>query len=285
VPVPPTAPWSPASERTIMRAIHCLVVALIVFASTSMQCNVFENGPSHFENVSGKVIVGFSEGYPSGAGEPTIMLTMSSVRIYPCMNYTLLYKLTKSQDSIHLAILGVTIGEICLTALGPAGASTPIELASGAYNVDVDILGSTDRYALVVTNDDIRLTPIDTSVSRLRASHLWRYPRQSFAYYAGTLVEDSSLCTAFADTLRTHLILEEISPPPEGIWPYPLTVGGYYFNSPARFFHYRTEADYDSAGSLLRIYSKAVLKNTSGSSFWLVNWMNKRYLSWILQNQ
>lgn len=251
----------------------------------SMQCNVFENGPSHFENVSGKVIVGFSEGYPSGAGEPATMLTMSSVKIYGCMNYTFLYTLTKSQDSIHLAILGVTIGEICLTALGPAVASTPIELASGAYNMDVGILGSTDRYALVITNDDIRLTPVDTSVSRPGASHLWRYPHQSFAYYAGTLVEDSSLCVAFADTLRTHLTLEEISLPPEGIWPYPLTAGGSYFTAPARFFHYRTESDYDSAGSLLRIYSRAVLRNTSGSSFSLVNWMNKRYSSWLLQVQ
>ncbi|MGA2622263.1 MAG: hypothetical protein ABSF91_00240 [Bacteroidota bacterium] len=145
-----------------MRPKHCLVVASIVFASTSMQCNVFENGPSHFENINDKIIVGFSEGYPSmsAVGDPAIMLTMTSVRIYSCMNYTFLYELAKSQDSIHLAILGVTIGEICLTALGPAVASTPIELASGAYNVDVDILGSTDRYALVVTNDDIRLAPI-----------------------------------------------------------------------------------------------------------------------------
>jgi hypothetical protein len=140
--------------------------------------------------------------------------------------------------------------------------------------------GRTDSYDLEVSDFAVRLTPRDTVVSRPEAQLVWRYPPQSFAYYCGTLVQDAWLCEAFRDSLQKNLSLILLQPPSSGTWPYPLRSDGYWYNAPARFYRYATEADFDSAGAILRSFAHAHLKNRSGAGLSLRNWRNAYYYSW-----
>ncbi len=241
----------------------------------------------NLETLNGKVIVGVQELYEryDQPEDPKIAIVLRSEHIFGCINYHIEHQFQKKGNDLSLAILGASIGPICLTALGPATASLFPGLSSGAYRLSITMDGRTDDYELILTDAAIRLTARDTVVSRPEDGLVWRYPPQSFAYYCGTLTQDAWLCEAFNDTLKKYLALAEIQLPKTGRWPYPRASSGYYYDAPARFYRYATEANFDRAGALLKSFSKSFLKDRMGAGLSLVNWQNRYYYSWVLINQ
>ncbi len=229
-----------------------MIIPTVVLFCAVGGCNDTRNIVTPIED---KIILAISEEYsaPDRIEEPTPALIMKTERIYGCLNY-------------HIDHQFVRIGS---------------ELRLNISNVRQDI----DRYSLHMTDSSISLVPSNTNVSTTRSELVWRYPRLSFAYYSGTMTGDEWLSQAFDDTLNKYLALERILVPPIGRWPYPLTSMGHYYDAPARFYRYTSEADYDTAGALLKAFSKSLLKDKPGAGFSLVNWRNKYYLSWLLQNQ
>jgi hypothetical protein len=134
--------------------------------------------------------------------------------------------------------------------------------------------GRTDSYDLEVSDSAVRLMPRHTVVSRPEAQLVWRYPPPSFAYSGGTLVQNAWLCDAFRDSLQNNLSLVFLQPLSSGTWPYPLRSDGSWYNAPAKFYRYATEADVDSALASLRSFAYAQVKDPSGAGLSNRTWRN-----------
>lgn len=261
-----------------------IVLATVTVAALISGCD-FPLGeePIRLESLHGKVIVEVKERFEryDQPSNPALAIVLRSEHIYGCVNYHIDYLYQRTGTVLDLSIKGASIGPVCLTALGPATATFFPGLSSGTYQLHVTMDGRTDKYVLAISESAICLTPRNTAVSRPGARLVWRYPPQSFAYYCGTLTQDAWLCDAFRDSLHKYLPLQEIQPPTTGEWPYPLASQGHYFDSPARFYRYVSEADFDSAGALLRAFTYAHLKNRSGVGLSLRNWRNAYFYSWL----
>ncbi len=271
-----------------MRKNIVSVVSILLISLLAIRCStVTELNPVPQNPVEGKIILTAAEGFTRHdiPTEPVLKLSMRTAKIYGCINYRITYEFVDQGSRLLFNILGVEIGDVCLTALGPATAFQTLAISNGQYIIRIAVGGRHDDCVLIVTDTTIILVPSDTSVSNVAEQLHWRIPRKSLAYYSGTYTGDEWLSAAFDDTLRRHLSLTEIKVPATGVWPYSLTSMGYYYNAPAKFYRYSAEADYDSAGALLKTFSKTVLKGKQGTGFSLVNWRNKYYNSWMLVNQ
>ncbi|MGH7519708.1 MAG: hypothetical protein ACREMI_00360 [Gemmatimonadales bacterium] len=68
----------------------------------------------------------------------------------------------------------VTIGEICLTAIGPAQYKTALPITAGTYTLLFVRRGQIDRYTLTVTQTEFTIATIESSFTRPAAA---RFPR------------------------------------------------------------------------------------------------------------
>lgn len=258
-----------------------IILILFLLSLFASGCVVdFGQEPPDLKSLNGKVHILISEKHPSEDQDPIIAISMVSEHIFECINYRIVYTLSKNGNTLNLHIEGVTIGPICATALGPATATHFLNLPVGTYTLRVHLDGYIDTYTVHIANDAIQLIPSEPFVSKPLELLVWRYPKPSFAFYAGTLIGDEWLVNAFVDTLRKHLPLQELNVPRSGRWPYARSIGGYHSNAQPRYFRYQHEAQFDSAGSLLKAFSIRFLNNRSGAGFWIENWRAKTYMSW-----
>jgi hypothetical protein len=211
--------------------------------------------------------------------DPTLTVALRSEHFFSCLNDHLDHLYQRRGTVLDISLTGVSIGPVCLTALGPATAAIQPNLSNGIDLLNISMDGRTDSYDVEISDSAVRLTPRDTVVSGPEPQLVWRYPPQSFAYYCGTLTHDTWLCDAFRDSLQSKLSLILLQPPSFGVWPYPLRSEGYDDNASARFYRYATEADFDSAGAMLRSFAQAHLQQRSGVGLSLRNWRNAYYHS------
>jgi len=99
-------------------------------------------------------------------GDP-LLLVLQTEDIYPCLNYRLAAALRVEDDTIVVVLGCVFPPPICLDALGPAGFNGDIDLAPGAYVLELRAQGATDRYRVDVSSDAVRVEPIDATFSSL----------------------------------------------------------------------------------------------------------------------
>jgi len=111
----------------------------------------------------------------------------------------------------------------------------------------------------------------------------WRYPPNSFAYLCGTTIETSWICDDFLDSMLYHVSIIEFEFPDSGEICYPRASQGHYYDMPARYFFYEREADFDSAGAVLKRYTEQVISQYSGVGIHLIGWNNKDYMSWLFR--
>ena len=98
---------------------------------------------------------------------PQIVLFLATERQYRCMNYQLESELAIQADQVHIDISGrVTIGEICLPAIGPAQFRAVLPIAEGMYALEFTRGSLTDRYTLIVTATAIEIVTPDASFTR-----------------------------------------------------------------------------------------------------------------------
>jgi hypothetical protein len=254
------------------------IIIPLVTAVLGLSCQLFEDS-NKTEPLRGRILFRVNEETYSGTDQPHdpyIAITIQTEYEYPCFNYGISYKFHRQSNDLEFTIYDVYIGGFCLTAPGPATLFMPVDLSAGEYTLVIHHEGSTNKHIVIVTDSSIVLRAGDTTISRPEDTLYWRVPHQSFYYSCQYYrdVNDGWACDAFLDTLRNLHFLSEKQIPDRGRWPYP----------PEPYFIYRREADYDSAGALLKRFSQAYLNYDRSASIVLTNWRQKRFASALFRN-
>lgn len=218
-------------------------------------------------------------------GEPVLTLQLTSDEIFPCFNYRIDAVPVAVGGRVDVYVDGVDLGDVCLTALGPASATLPLAAEEGTTTLRIVNGRVIDEAEVTVTEDAVRIRPVRADASVPADTLAWRYPRRSFAAVCGTLVEDAGLCDAFDARLREALRLEEIPVPEAGRWPYPRQSSGHDDDAPTRVYRYDDEADFERAGDVLAAFTRDELAGRSGATVWLVNWRNEAFHSWLVNRE
>ncbi len=259
-----------------------LSVCLLLILSS--ECNITHKTHLGQEPIDGKLQFGISESYEKYdvPSPPQIFLNLKTEKIYGCVNYQISYTATIKNGTVDVRISGVTIPEICLTALGPATAKTSLDLSNGNYKLVLHSGDFSNTYNLSVSDRSISIDQSSYPETQPLYRLYWRYPQNSFVYMCGTLTEDSTICTDFLDTLKSKIDLQEFVFPDSGKIPYPTASDGHYYDMPAKYFYYKNETDFDKIGDIMKEYQDKYLQNKTGYGISVVNWMNKSYYSWLL---
>ncbi len=205
-------------------------------------------------------------------------------QIYPCCNFSIQQRVFQFGNKITVDLLGIYIPAICLTALGPATAHPPMNIHPGIYELRFVLGEDVDRFTLRLTDESISVTGDDRGFMICEYPLVWRYPPKSFAYLCGTTTETSGMCSEFLDSLLATGLFEQFEFPDHGLIPYPKSSSGHYYDMPALYFTYGHERDFDTAGDILERYAQNTTKYYQGVGLSLVNWREKWYSSWMLEN-
>ena len=269
---------------TIPKKKASLVLSLLILTLVLTGCHIFDSDRrDRTRALDSDVIFNLSEGYKDYLviDEPRIRLLLRTEVIYGCCNYSILSDVSFEPRGIGVDIRGIYTPEICLTATGPAKYSLLFDIQNGIYLLTFSNGDFTDRYTLEVTDSFIRISEVASQFTKPEYKLYWRYPPNSFAYLCGTTHGTMWIWEDFLNVLLDELELEKFEFPNTGVIPYPHSTSGYYVNMPGLYFTYDDETDFEKAGELLKAYSKDVISNYSGVGITLVNWKNKRYLSWL----
>ncbi|OYD17638.1 hypothetical protein CH333_00025 [candidate division WOR-3 bacterium JGI_Cruoil_03_44_89] len=267
-----------------IKTVCLFLLALSLFGFLS--CDIFNFSKKELKPIEGDITFSVKEGYREhdSISEPGIMLSMVTEKIYPCCNWSIISEVSVKGNKISIEILGIYVPEICLTALGPATSTSFLDISNGEYLLYFSYGNMTDGYVLTVTDSFIKVTEEVTRFTKPEFKLFWRYPQNSFAYLCGTTTETSWICEKFLDTLLSEIDLEEFQFPDSGEIPYPRSSDGHYYDMPAKYFFYEKDEDFDKAGAILKSYTQNVITQYSGVGISLINWKNKKYLSWLFDN-
>jgi len=264
-----------------IKAKILLLFTISLFVLPSCNILTFNN----LKPIDGNIIFSVREGYPNNSiTEPRIMLLMITEKMCPCWNWSIVSEITMRGNEISINVLGIYAPEICFTAIGPAHSISFLDIHEGEYLLYFSYKNLTDKYVLSVTDSCIKITGDASQFTKPKFKLFWRYPRNSFVYLCGTTTETSWICEDFLDTLSSKIDLEEFQFPDSGEIPYPCSSMGHHYDMPAKYFFYKKEEDFDRAGEILKSYTQNVISQYSGVGIQLINWKNKRYLSWLLND-
>lgn len=262
------------------------IMLLTVFVIMNVSCDVADPDEGNVEPIEGRVRFWIGEAYdpPHMTGSPSLTLFMTTEHDQPCCNFSILNWILEGESSIKVYLLGIYRPEICLTAIGPAASRSSLNLTPGKYLLSFNLDGNIDEFSLTISDSSISVIGDGSQFMIADKPLVWRYPPQSFAYLCGTTTETSWICDEFLDSLMVTGLFEPFQFPDSGYVPYPESSGGYYYEMPALYFRYAEEADFAAAGAVLERYSKTTISMHSGAGLSLINWRNRRYYSWILED-
>ena len=265
-----------------LKTLSLFIIATFTFIFLSCDNSDYEN----LEPIEGNIIFNIQEGYRNlySISEPDIMLSMATEKIYPCFNWSIISEATIQGNKISINILGIYVPEMCLTALGPAESILFLDIPEGEYSLYFSYENVTDSYVLTITDSCIKITEDVSQFTKPKFKLFWRYPHNSFACLCGTTNENSWICEDFLDTLLSKIHLEEFQFPDSGEIPYPRSSMGHHYDMPAKYFFYKKDGDFDKAGEILKSYTQNVIAQYSGVGISLINWKNKKYLSWLFDD-
>jgi hypothetical protein len=222
---------------------------------------------------------------------PELFLFVRTEEGYGCAgDYPIVYGLRVRERVLDLEIEGLgprAPAAVCALAPGPVTARITLDSLDGTYTLRLAHLGGTDSYRLTIRSDRVELVslervPPEVEVSRAEEALVWRFPVRSFAYSCGAFAGQGFLCEGFERMLHGSLTLATIAVPDSGYWPYPTSSQGPSYDTPAQFYSYEREEDFQQAGALLAAYSRDVLRNYEGDMLSLVNWRGEAFYSWML---
>lgn len=257
--------------------IFVIVVCILLLAGCQ------ETGTNDLLSQDGKIVFGIGERHETygEAGDPLIHMFLSTEKIYPCCNFLIVTDHHVSGGSIEVDIWGIRVPEVCLTALGPAGTSFFLPLSPQSYSLEIRGEDYTDHYTVEVTDSTLAVTGDSTAHTVPKTPLLRRFPSRSFVYLFGSTAADTALNRLFVDSLQQVVDIEEFSFPEDAGIPYPRSSSGYHCNTPARYFYYDTEADFDLVGDVLRDFTLTRLVDKEGIGISVRNWRNRFFASWI----
>src|SRR5262249_38423838 len=90
----------------------------------------------------------------------TVVLDMATRKEYSCFNYEISAQVDQNPSRVSVDFQGITIGDICFTAFGPATKRAPLALGPGTYALQFHDGAETDTYTVVVTPSEIRVDPV-----------------------------------------------------------------------------------------------------------------------------
>ena len=265
-----------------IKTLSLFIFATFIFIFLSCDNSDYEN----LEPIEGNIIFNIQEGYRNlySISEPDIVLSMATEKIYPCFNWSIISETTIQGNKISINILGIYVPEMCLTALGPAKSVLFLDVPEGEYSLYFSYENVTDSYVLTITDSCVKITEDESQFTKTKFKLFWRYPPNSFAYLCGTTKGTSWICEDFLDTLLSKIHLEEFQFPDSGEIPYPRSSMGHHYDMPAKYFFYEKDEDFDKAGEILKSYTQNVIAQYSGVGISLINWKNKKYLSWLFDD-
>ncbi|XOV93536.1 MAG: hypothetical protein ACFHWX_02265 [Bacteroidota bacterium] len=234
------------------------------------------NDQVKYEEIISDLILNISETFPNnGVSNPELTFEIETAEIYPCVNYQIALHTSLKDGHLRINILGTSIDGICYTALGPATSS--FKLDERVERITISIDDKVDEYVMTIDESSVRVTPGTSAFSSFDFSTYFRYPKNSFAFLCGTLVEDSYVCDEFEQFLLGNLSLEKFEFPSEGKVPYPDSSEGHWYDAPAKYFKYKEADDLSKAGELLKAYYTSNLTNKEGLGMSILGWNNTHY--------
>lgn len=115
------------------------------------------------------LVVSLVEFEPPEGGAAELFVRVETEEEFPCANYQLRVEATADDERLRAEVGGVDLpGEICLTALGPATWTAPLDAAGDldGYRVEVACGGRTDVYEVLAGASGLDLAPVRTSFTR-----------------------------------------------------------------------------------------------------------------------
>lgn len=275
----------PSPRAQLPQALTRSAFAVLLLLTVS-GCDVLGGSGTTRSGIEHDVVVHLAEQHGFGADhpdEPRLVFSMRTEEELPCMNYKIRYDLDRTRDRVSIRAREIVRPAICLTALGPARASFELPLEQGAYDLVLLNGPAVDRYTVTVTETAVELEPRNTSWTRPASRLNWKFPRDSFAFYCGTLTETKSLCTDFEARLK-NLSLTSLEVPEVGQWPYALSSQGHYYDAPARFYRYPDAATWDEVKERLRTFTRERLTDQEGTGLQVRNWLGDAVRSWMVDD-
>lgn len=215
-------------------------------------------------------------------GLPFLKIKLSTWKVYPCSNFTLVSSQFVIENEYIIRIEDVKEHDLCLTSGGPA--RSYIDLPETANKLIFLNGERIDEYQIIITDEKVSISPIKENFTNLLFKNTFRYPKSSFAYICGTNLDNTYLYTDFLKILNDSLAVNEFEFTGEGRIPYPENSSGQWVENPSRFFTYENESTFDKAGDLLEKFVKENVGPNDGVSISLSSWNNRNYYSWMINN-
>lgn len=245
-----------------------IVLQLILTSCTDDEVN--------YEGISSNLLLDIRETHPNREiSEPTLTFFVETEEQYPCYNYQIIAQTSLKNGILNIDILGTNIGDLCLTAFGPA--ILTFELDESVDRITIANNGKKDTYLISIDESSVEINSSNSTFSSFEYPSYFRFPENSFAFVCGTLIEDSNVCDDFELFLKGNLTLEEFEFPSNGKIPYPQSSDGYWFNAPAKYFKYQDSTDLTKAGELLNSFYTSELADKEGLGLSIIGWNNTYY--------
>lgn len=146
------------------RHVPLLLILTLFYLSG---CGLFSTEPDRETlPIEGKILFSVLQD-PSATPTPAVRLSMQTEKTYGCINYLIDHNLFPFGKVIRINLKGIYLPEnICLTALGRAGASRQMELGDGTYTLQFAYKNKSDQYLLAISGSDIQIAPIQASFTK-----------------------------------------------------------------------------------------------------------------------
>lgn len=147
--------------------IFCILLILLL----SENCDIFDSNKLEKLPLEGNILFCATNAEsPDTATYRKIKMSIVTEKTYPCANYSIVTRVSKHYNNITIALLYITVPEICLTALGPASTELLFNLKEGTYFLNFYAKEVTDKYELSVSDSTLTISEIESHFTKQSAN-------------------------------------------------------------------------------------------------------------------
>ncbi len=266
-------------RAAIVILLSALVAGCLFVSSCSESTTEIE-----LRTLEGRVKVRIREGY-SGYGvvqDPKIFLSLATEAMQPCYNWSIETTVDRNGDRIIVWLEGISVPQICATAIGPAREWRELQLEDGKYELAFVLNGEMDTYKLDISDTAIVLEPVAADFTYSDISKYWRYPENSFACVYHTSDPSAPIVVEFTDSLRNLAGVKELQLGQQFASPYLVSDHGPATPLVVKIFEYESEENFAATGELLRRFVNRQNEEQGMMSIHLVNWRAEEFMSWLM---
>ena len=269
-----------------MRAVFVILLSAIIAGSlvVSSCSDSTTTTKKELRTLEGRVKVRIREGY-SGYGvvqNPKIYLSLATEVMQPCYNWSIQTSVERRIDKVLVSLEGISIPQICATAIGPATEWKALQLEEGKYKLAFVLNGEMDTYTLDVSDTAIVLEPVAADFTFSDISKYWRYPENSFACLFHTTDPSAPLVAEFSDSLKNLPGVKELQLGQQFASPYFANNRGPATPFVVKIFEYESEGTFAEAGELLQRFVNRRNVEQGMLYIQLANWRAEEYMSWLM---